>query len=171
MRNDGLGWLSILSACFGIGVLWFLCSLAQFYLGWMRLDPMCVAHSPLRYPVYVFDNLYTVGAAAKLEKVIGSLFGKDAVYVDSEGVVHIKPALYYGYLDELDRLPQLVVRPEDEPHLYQRPGINCDELQQLVRSPIDMTKRDILKWPFSFYVLVLQPDFDTLYRWQALYRE
>lgn len=163
--------LSILALLAGVGAFWFLWSAAQFYVGWMRLDPMCVAYSSTRYPVYVFDNLYSDEAAQKLQEIVASNFGKDAVHVDSEGVVYIKPALYYGYLEELDRFPQLVLRPEDEPHLYQTPGLSCDELQGLVRSPIDMTKRRVLKWPFSVYVFVLQPDWDTLSGWQGLYRE
>jgi hypothetical protein len=142
----------------------------EFYLGWMRLDPMCAAYRSTRYPIYVVDNLYTAEAAQKIENVVATTFGKDAVYVDLDGAVYIKPALYYGYLDELDRFPQLVVRPEDEPHLYQSPSITCSELQQLLRSPIDMTKSQVLGWPFSLYVLVTQPSWDTLQRWQTLYR-
>ena len=143
----------------------------QFYYGWMRLDPLCLVDNEYRHPVLVMDNRYTSEAAAELEKVISRQFSSEAVYVDEDSNVFIRPALYYGYLNELDRFGQLVVRPEDEPYLYQTPGISCDELRNLVRSPIDLTTRKVHAWPFSLYVMMRQPNDRTLDSWEELYKE
>lgn len=169
MGRTAVGWASV-TACFVAGlVAWYFVSMLLFHYGWERLDPMC-RESPYSSHVYVIDGRYSVEAAEKMKQVIATLFSEDAVSVDESGFIYIRPALYYGYYSELHRFAQLVVRPEDEPHLYQTRRITCDELQPLLRFPIDDQQRTTHKWPFSLYVLILQPEWSTLERWQDLYK-
>jgi hypothetical protein len=169
MTKDPSRWL-VIPACVMAGLIgWYVYSMFEFYHGWIRLDPRCVTDGDFRYPIHVIDGLYTPEAAALLKDVIASMFSEEAVLVDDDGVVYIRPPLYYGYHEELDRFAQLVVRPEDRMYLYQRPGISCDEMQQLVRSEIDETKWEVDRYAFSFYVLLTRPDWATLDRWDELY--
>ncbi len=170
MTAPSLGWKPVIFCCAAGLVAWFLVSMLYFHYGWERLDPLC-RESPRSGRVYVIDARFTAEAAAQMKDVIASQFSEDAVFVDSGGVIYIRPALYYGYLSELDRFAQLVVRPEDEPYLYQTRRFTCDELQPLIESPIDTVEWTTHRWPFSFYVIVLQPDYDTLRRWELLYKD
>lgn len=107
----------------------------------------------------------------KLRDVISAEYSDAAVLVDNEGVVFIKPAIYHAEFTELSRFVQLVVRPEDRKHLYQSPRISCDELQQLVRSKIDLSNLRSIRYSYSFYLFVLQPDRSTLWGWADRYRQ
>jgi hypothetical protein len=169
MTKDPSRWL-VIPACVIAGLIgWYVYSMFQFYNGWTRLDPLCVADGDFRYPVYVIDDLYTPEAAAQLRDVIASMFSEEAVLLGDDGVVYIRPPLYYGYHEELDRFVQLVVRPEDRMYVYQRPGISCDEMQRLVHSEVDKTTWEVDRYAFSFYVLLTRPDWGTLDRWEGLY--
>ena len=170
MTAPSLGWKPVIVCCVAGLVAWYFVSMLHFHYGWERLDPLC-RRSPNSGGVRVIDDRYTAKAAERMEDVIASKFSPDAVFVDDDGVIYIRPPLYYGYFTGLDRFAQLVVRPEDEPYLVQMPRITCDELEPLLRSPIDTVEWTTHRWPFSLYVIVLQPDWDTLHRWELLYKE
>ncbi|MEM7121086.1 MAG: hypothetical protein AAF563_07420 [Pseudomonadota bacterium] len=160
----------MIAVCAGILVIWFLYGFASFWWGWIRLDPLCrTAHyqgSP-----YVIHDLYTPEAAVKLQDAIAAEYSNEVVRIDDNGVVYIRPVIYHADFGELDRYGQLVVRPEDRLHLYQTQRLSCEELQAIVRSKIDLSDARRLRYSYSFYLFVLQPDRSTLGRWASAYRD
>lgn len=164
-----LGWKTLLACCvLGLLVYYFV-SFLMFRYGWERLDPMC-REDPRTSYTYVVGDRYTTEAVQEIESVISAMFTANAVWVDDGGVVYVRPIVYHGYFGELDRFPQLVVRPDDEPHLYQTRRITCDELQSLIQSPIDTVEREVLHRPVSFFAIVRQPDSLVLQQWLDRHR-
>ncbi|MEM7121085.1 MAG: hypothetical protein AAF563_07415 [Pseudomonadota bacterium] len=169
MSGHPLGWSACLAVASGTLVLWFLYSAAQFHWGWKKLDPLCV-DEPGRSFAFVVDDLYKPEAAERLRDVIASRYSDEAVTIDHDGAVLIRPALYYGYFLDLVRLGQLVVRPEDEQFLLQTPKLTCDEVRPYLRS--EFNKEDLTphRWPVTFYVFVVQPGYETKLRWENAYK-
>ena len=170
MRGHSVGWSACLAVAFGALVLWFLYSAAQFHWGWKKLDPLCV-DEPGRSFAFVVDDLYTPEAAERLRDVIASRYSDEAVAIDHDGAVLIRPALFYGYFLDLVRLGQLVVRPEDDRFLLQTPKLTCDELRPFVRSDFDEEDLEPHRWPLTFYVWVMQASADTEHRWESTYKK
>ncbi len=168
MRGHSVGWSACLAIVIGTLVVWFLYSAAQFHWGWKKLDPLCVEEPGLSF-AFVVDDLYTPEAAARLREVIASRYSDEAVTIDQDGAVLIRPALFYGYFLDLVRLGQLVVRPDDERFLLQTPKLTCDELRPYVRSDFDEEDLKPHRWPLTFYVWAMQPDAETEHRWERLY--
>ena len=108
MSRHSIGWLALVLCCIAGLVVWFFYGMIQFHLGWMRLDPLCVEEPDWTQPAVFRDVLYTSEAAARLRSVIAAEYSDEIVYVDDEGVVFIKPALYYAEWDQLDRFTQVL---------------------------------------------------------------
>ena len=170
MKRPSFSWLALAVCCVLVLFVWFLHGMIEFRWGWTRLDPMCHPSHYESRPL-VIDDLYTPDAANDLHDVIASEYSADAVLIDDSGAVFIRPTIYHAEFGELARFPQLVVRPEDRIHLYQSRRIDCDELQKLVRSEIDLAAAHRLRYSYSFYLFVLQPDRSTLGRWASVYRD
>ena len=160
----------MIAVCVGVLVIWFLYGFVNFWWGWMRLDPLCRTEHLQNSP-YAIDDLYTPEAAVKLRDAIAAEYSDEVVRIDDNGVVYIRPVIYHADFTELDRYGQLVVRPEDRLHLYQTQRISCEELQTIVRSEIDLSNARYLRYSYSFYLVVLQPNQGTFWGWAAKYRD
>jgi hypothetical protein len=152
-------------------VVWYFFSMFQFYNGWIRLDPLCRTISNNANSIRVVDDRYTREAAERVKNAIAHEYSEDGVFVDDEGTVFIRPAIVYGEVDFVDRFGQWALKSDDEPYFYNGPGVTCDELQPLVRSPIDVSATKRLGLPYSFYVSMHFNDTATWNSWRDLYRQ
>jgi len=166
MYKFSAGCLAVAMCCVAGLVAWYLYSMFEFYHGWMRLDPLCHTVGAVR----VVDDRYTREAAEKVRAAIADEYLGDVVFVDEEGTVFIRPAIFIGDEDFLDRFGQWALKPEGGLYSHSGPGITCEELQPFVRSPIDMFALKTLDWPFSFYVWMHYGDYAMWEKWRGIYR-
>lgn len=162
--------MSLAAICVAGLVIWFFHGMWQFHNGWMQLEPRCVEEPNDSLPEVFPSIKFARGFADNLRDIVASEYNSDIIRVDEDGIVYVKPALYYAEWSELDRFSQMLVRPIDRRLIPQSLRISCEELQPFVRSKIDVRDGYGIPTPVTFYLILRQPDQETFRRWASDYR-